>query len=174
MKKYIFIFFIFVLCESSYSQSLFVAWSKLFVKYRQDIFILKDLNECHDIQGYAVLDSENIFIAYDPEKSAEASTIISVYNIKDKKELLIREIGGTGESYYSYNSENGCVAFKWYDGIYVFKLFDKQKGIIKDIKLKLIKKFTGSGIVAWISTKKLLLFNYEEESVKKEYINMTP
>jgi hypothetical protein len=82
-------------------------------------FLLKALHGDQSFQGFGIVNQNEIFLAYSSGE-AEASSILSVYEIADKSEKVIIEIGGTGESNYSLNEDTGMIAFNWYNGIYIF------------------------------------------------------
>jgi hypothetical protein len=78
----------------------------------------------------AIVTNGNVFLAYS-SPGGEAASILSIYDVKLKRERVIVELGGTGESQFSYNSQIGLVAFDWHDGIYVFP-FDTVSAIPDD------------------------------------------
>ena len=113
---------LFVMYNGAYSQELKIKYrNQLFCQVDDSLFQIKILSSDSNFQGYAVIDSINVFIAYQDETNAEASTIISIVNIRTGKESKLTVLYATGDSQFEYNQENGLVVFNLLDGIYILK-----------------------------------------------------
>ena len=139
MKRIIFILCFLLVIQKLQGQSLKVIYgNSLYLQYNKELILIKQMKKCSHFRGYDVIDSNNIFIAYQPENYAEAITYISIYNIQTKKETIIEEIGGTCESLFSYNSLNKMVLFNSFHGINIFKLYKENGEIVNKINSNLI------------------------------------
>lgn len=116
---FISILFLFSLTNS---QSLMVYGNGLYYRTQFSQVEIKRIDISSIFQGYTIVDSNEIFLAYQHELSAEASTDICIYEINDNKEKFLCEIGGTGESIFDYNKSNNKVVFNWIKGLYTFEL----------------------------------------------------
>ena len=83
--------------------------------------LVKRLGPKQDFQGVAIVDEATVFLGYSGVRG-EASTLLSVFDVRARREHLIVELGDTGESEFSYNRDNDFVVFDWYDGVYLFSL----------------------------------------------------
>ncbi len=134
MEKWAFVLSLFVMTSMS-AQSLTIIYGNRLYYHKADKFVeIKRLEDCSSFQGYDIVDSSHIFIAYNPEISAEASVYIVIFDLDTGKESLIEELGGTGESFFQYNPENDLVAFNWGNGINVFKLHASNNKFIEKIE----------------------------------------
>jgi len=121
------------------AQSLKVIYGdRLILISKGQIHVIKQLEKNSYFQGYDIVDSTHVFMAYIPHGFAEASTILAVYDMKTNLEYFITEIGGTGESFFHYNQENGLVMFNWISevkrgsAIFSFKLELNPQGTKKE------------------------------------------
>lgn len=83
--------------------------------------LVRKLEHSSELQGYGLVDKTSVFLAYSTPGS-EASTILSVWDSATRREFIVYELGGTGESQFSLDSETKWVVFDWNDGIYVFSV----------------------------------------------------
>lgn len=109
--------------EGAVPQSLQVInENTLFYVNDSKLYFVLELEGGSFFQGVGIIDSTRFFLAYDPGTIAEAGTRLAIYNWQTQEMSLIQEIGGTGESHFSYNQKTGMVAFNSYEGIYVFDI----------------------------------------------------
>ena len=103
----------------------------LFYRYHDKLVLVKEFEKECEFRGYNVIDSTHIFLAYQPEGFSEASAIIAIYDVTKKKENILFELGGAGESIFDYNKNNGLVVFNWLEGIYVCPLNNFKESNVK-------------------------------------------
>jgi hypothetical protein len=157
MKKIILFLLLFVtLCQS---QILKVFWNDLYYIGKDSVAILKTLNQENGLQGYDIVDSLNIFLAYQDENYSEGLTIISVYNRKSGTENILARLVSTSSSIFLYNSEYDIVVYCSSDGFSGFKLHDAHGNIVADIEPFVIKKCKCSHPF-WINIKTVGFFEY--------------
>ncbi len=109
--------------EGSTLQSLHVMNNNmLFYTTRGKLHYIMELESGSFFQGVGIIDSTRFFLAYDPGTSAEAGTKLVIYNWRTNTTSLIQEIGGTGESHFSYNQQTRMLAFNLHEGIYVLDI----------------------------------------------------
>lgn len=135
--------------------------NRLYYHDKDKFFEIKHLEHASNFYGYDIIDSTHIFLAYYPEKSAEASTYLTVYNINTKEEEFIQELGGTGESIFQYHKENDLVVFNWYNGLNIFKLHDSNGKIVDEISLRLILECNNCYFPFWVDTENIGYYDYE-------------
>ena len=168
MKK-LFVVLLMASFSFSYSQSLKIIYGNM-LYYQNGKTLIKVLQREHSdsFEGYDIIDNTHIFLAYQPEEYAEAMAIISVYNIKTHREQKIQIIGDTGESFFVYNNKNDLVVFNWFDGIFVFKLHDKNNNIIKKLPYVIqIKKGDGQDYNPfWANTNTIVYQVWDKRSQK--------
>jgi len=107
----------------NYAQSLKILYCNRL--YYQDDSVFKEIKRLGEkacFSGYEIINSEYVFLAYDKEGEAEASTIISVYNLKTNSEDYVGIIPVSGDAYFDYNQENNLVLFNNSKGLNVFNL----------------------------------------------------
>lgn len=102
--------------------------STLFYRSGGHRTLVKRLDPGQSFQGRALTRDGNVFLAYDGAGS-EASSVLSVYDVKANKESVIVEIGGTGDSQFSYDAKTNQVVFNWVDGLYLFALDVATKNV---------------------------------------------
>jgi hypothetical protein len=172
MKKLI-IVIVFMALNSSYAQSLKIIYGdRLYYHNKDKFYEIKKREHAESFQGYDIVDSTHIFIAYDPEKSAEASTYLAVYDIKTKTEKFIYELGGTGESFFIYNKDNDLVLFNWYNGINIFKLHKENNAIIDKFEPKLIIECEECYLPFWVDSKTIGYQQFENGEWVTKYHNL--
>ena len=133
MVKIISISLLFLL-STSFGQSLEIWYGdRLYYNYNGNLIEIKEVKRCSSFYGYGIIDSLNIFMAYDPEDSPEPSTIIAVYDVQRGVENSLGYLYGTGDSHFSYNKDNDCVIYNLSDGIYMFKMHDQKGRLITDM-----------------------------------------
>ncbi len=173
MMKSIFVLLILIFTHCVNGQSLKIVYGdRLFYQTGNNIYEIKKLKDCSSFRGYDIIDSLHIFLAYDPETSAEASTKISVYNIETQKEKVIDELGGTGESFFVYNKKNDMVLLNLSDGLYIFKLHNSKKEIVDKLDLKKILNCTECFLPFWIDSKILGYQKFENGHLITKYFEI--
>jgi hypothetical protein len=85
-------------------------------------FKILELNDLDCLRGYDFIDSTRIFIAYTNCDGSEVYTRLDIFDINERKMNHLKSLGATGESYFSYNPDNGLIVFNWYNGIHVISL----------------------------------------------------
>jgi hypothetical protein len=156
IEHVIVLFTLFFTNGNTYGQQLKVVYGdRLYYQRGGNLFEIKRVKDGSSFRGYDIVDSLHIFVAYDPETSAEASTIISVYDVGKQREEIMGELGGTGESYFVYNKEADLVAFNWSEGIYVFKLPNLKKELTNNTGLKLVVRCDDCYLPFWIDMKRI-------------------
>jgi hypothetical protein len=153
MKKLLILFIL--LWQSSYCQTLKVLNGVLFYKSKTSLIKIKELENNNHFQGYEMIYSTHIFIAYDSTVgSGEACTAISIFDLNTMKEYFLDELGDTGDSSFDYCPANNIVIFNWGSGIHCFDLpkcdntLKRNMGITPKV---LINSGGGSFDVMWIN-----------------------
>ena len=141
-------------------------------------FLIKELKSRQHFQGTATIGEAEIFLAYST-LGGEAGTVLSAYDVKQKKEHVFLEIGDTGDSSFSYNSSNGLVVFNWYSGIYVFPLaslrsIPDDRGAQKAFEkvLTLLVKCDGCFDPTWSGDRKVAYQQYEGSGTVARYVDL--
>jgi hypothetical protein len=130
--------------QPTHADQLRVWQDRLYLKADNKLLLVKqDVGE--NLRGYGMIDDHQVFLAYQAPGEAEAITIISIVDMRTGKEKKLDEIGGTGESFFDYNQENGRVVFNWVDGIYVFTLREFWPN-----RYKLVARSSNSFEAFWI------------------------
>lgn len=171
MKTTIIIFFIFIsnLC----GQSLKIYFGdRLYYQNSENIYKIKQLERASSFQGYDIIDSTHIFLAYENEKDAEASAYIAVYDISTGDEILIEELGLTGESFFLYNKQNDLVLFNWYDGLYTFKLHNSENQITLKPEKKRIIDCKECYLPFWVNSEMVGYMVFENEKWITKYMKL--
>lgn len=172
IAKTLLLFFV-VLITNINAQCLKFIQGRLYYISTQSIEKIIDIKDCSKLQGYDIIDSTNIFIAYSSENSAEISTRIFIYNRNNKTKNFIEEIGGTGESIFCYNERNDMVLFNWFDGIYVFKLHDSETKQIRESLMKVkICECNECFLPFWVDNKTFGYEALENENLVIKYFKM--
>ena len=83
--------------------------------------LIKRLRPAQEFQGLAFTRDGDIFMAY-IDSASEASTFLSLFDMKRRVERELIEIGGTGNSEFAYDAASGVIAFSWPGGIYAVSL----------------------------------------------------
>jgi len=126
MGKTIYLWNILILfIASANGQSLKIFHNTLYYQKNDTLVEVKRIEDCSEFQGYDIVDSTHIFIAY-LDDCGEASTDIIIYDTELQKEISVGWIPGTGESTFRYNRMNDLVLFNWEEGLYTFKLHEPQ------------------------------------------------
>ena len=170
MKKLI-IYLILLFINISNSQSFKQFWNSLYIQKCDSVFLIKELKGNSYFQGYDFIDSMRVFIAYQKEGYSEAVTVLSIYNIEVKSEMVLGELGLTGESTFSYNIENELILFNLDDGIYVLKI---EEAINKDLRPKLIYECDNCYLPFWINSNTICYFYYSDGKKMQKYIQLDP
>ncbi|HYC58146.1 MAG TPA: hypothetical protein VEK79_01135 [Thermoanaerobaculia bacterium] len=97
----------------------FVDSQSLVVERGGERVVLKTLTDAQEFQGFGDLEDGAVFMAYSTDTEGGASTMLSVYDFARHKELLICELGATGESAFVMSPDGSRIAFNWEDGIYL-------------------------------------------------------
>jgi len=118
---------------------------------KEDVFVrVKQLAKDSYFYGYGIVDSTHIFVAYQPEEQAEASAIIQVVDLATQKANFIGELGGTGESFFDYNRQNGYLVFNWVDGIAILQLRNPAKDKSGMLSPKIIYQCQNCSETRWL------------------------
>jgi hypothetical protein len=83
--------------------------------------LVRKLQPSQVFQGTAIMRDGNIFLAYSGTGD-EATTALSVYDVRTQRERIFVELGATGESRFAYDAETGLVVFDWEGALYIFPL----------------------------------------------------
>lgn len=159
---------------NAHSQSLkIIGGDRLCYQNGANFYEIKKVKDGSSFHGYDMVDSSRVFIAYDPETGAEVSTKIAVYDVKKQSEKILGELGATGESFFVYSKETDFVAFNWYDGIYVFRLHNANKEIIRKIEPRLIVKCDSCELPFWVDASTIGYQDYKNKKVLIRYIKIT-
>lgn len=175
MKRIAFIStMVFLLPVNFYAQTLRVLWGNtLYYQTKDTLIEIKRLDH-YRFQGYDIIDSTHIFLAYIDPKFTAVATLLYIYDLKANKEKFIGEIGATGESEFFYNKENDYVLFDWHDGIYVFKLHDENGNIVDKIKEIKIMDWQGGTIIPfWVDKNTIVYFIYYDiNKYERKYLHV--
>ena len=88
--------------------------------------------------GFGWLDSDRVFVAYDPGEQGEAVAKMEVVDLGRSSRLTLKQIGGVGESYFDVNRSRGQVIYSTENAISLISLnsntneyyiFDIIKGV---------------------------------------------
>jgi hypothetical protein len=75
--------------------------------------------------GYGWLNSDEVFISYQPQDEAEATAKMEVININTLKVVKLETIGGVGESHFAVNANRGEVIYNNENGISLIRINTK-------------------------------------------------
>ena len=133
----------------------------LYFKFKEDFLKIKEFDsEISRLQGYDVVDTNYIFLAYMQKEDSEASSILAIYDIENETEHTILDLGATGESFFTYNHQRNTILFNWYDGLYVIDLPQIDQYFLSSnssskIEPKLIYSCIECYLPFWISINKI-------------------
>jgi hypothetical protein len=102
--------------------------SSLYYRIGGRRILVKRLPSSYAFQGKAVTRDGNILLAYEGE-GGEPTTVLSIYDLRLKKERVLVELVTTPGATFSYDKQTDLVVFNWsgQDGLFAFSLDAARK-----------------------------------------------
>jgi hypothetical protein len=95
----------------------------LYCQAGDSLYLVKELGEGCYFQGYDMIDSTRVFVAYMPWcEGSEPTTVLTIVDLRTKTETVKGNLAGTGDSWFQYSAENGLLVGNWGKGIYTWSL----------------------------------------------------
>jgi hypothetical protein len=156
------------ICSASQPPGELALETTLYYEHEGERLLVKRLQSGQDFQGMAITKEGNIFIAYST-LDGDASTILAIYDVTNRREQVMVDVGATGESQFSYNKEHGLVVFNWHDGIYVFSLEEVRQipddsKSLKSFQMALVPvKKCVRCFPRWLTANQIRYLQYDDE-----------
>lgn len=100
----------------------FVQTNTLYLQTAKSRILVKRLAPGAVFKGAAVMRNGDVFYSYSGD-GPENVTILSIFDVRLKKERFLAELGATSDdSRFIYSKTNDSLVFDWRDGIYVFPM----------------------------------------------------
>jgi hypothetical protein len=117
-----------IFSTAAFGQSLKLDGTTLYYQQGGKSLPIRKLEAKTDFYGFDLMDKTHVFIAYQMQGYAEAVAVMAIYDVETGKEQKIGELGGAGESHFTYNRENKLVLYNIDDGMYALEIADPRAG----------------------------------------------
>ncbi len=176
---FVFCFYILAIIQASNAQSLKVICGDLYLLQQGERILIKSDKDSDCFRGYDIIDSNHVFVSYEPHGIGDAATILAVIDIDMEKEIQLTEsLGGTGASIFEYNSRNDLILFDSYDGVYILKVHDSTGNVEpykrgkKPKKILTIDPHQGAFTCFWVDAKSYGVRMHDKVSIHEvEWFN---
>jgi hypothetical protein len=153
---------ILILLSTSNGQVLRVWQNRVYYQNGERFQEVKSFKKEICLYGYGIVDSDDVFLAYQPDGISEAVTVIELIALSTNKVQTVGELGGTGESFFDYNAQNGYLVFNSADGIAILNLKNPSRTKDQSLLPKIIHQCNECYEVRWLDDTTIAFTVYDK------------